>query len=224
MSDRDTTALEVAASNILRSAAPGKIRLPGAMQLAGFTADESKIAKLQMRVRRLILKSTVPSTVPSTVKVNSSTVAISTITNSVDDKTMGTSTTTDETPQTPPRAPKKIHPQAMKGVSPPHKRPPRSKPRKPKVGVLSFAAAAQSKKPPPEIQQSQQLLDKLEKEATTKVKATKRTSHQKRVHDARMIIRKEHDVKGHKLATALVAENRGKKGKNGKVMRQLSGR
>jgi hypothetical protein len=52
MLERDTAALEVAASTILRAAAPRKIKIPFAMSLAGFKEEESKNSKLQMRVRR----------------------------------------------------------------------------------------------------------------------------------------------------------------------------
>jgi hypothetical protein len=46
MSNRDTSALEVAASSILRAAAPGKINLPEAMRLAGFMHKDDKLQRL----------------------------------------------------------------------------------------------------------------------------------------------------------------------------------
>jgi hypothetical protein len=46
MSDRDTSTLEVAASSILRAAAPGKIKLPDAMRLAGFMQKDDKLQQL----------------------------------------------------------------------------------------------------------------------------------------------------------------------------------
>ena len=40
MSDRDTSALEVAASTILRNAAPGRAKVPFAMWMVGFIEEE----------------------------------------------------------------------------------------------------------------------------------------------------------------------------------------
>jgi hypothetical protein len=92
----DTAALEVAASTILRAAAPGKIKLPCAMRLAGFTDDESKITKLQMRVRRLLLR----SDPPNKIECNSSR-TVSTISG----KSTG-STSQDLVNKTPPKTPR----------------------------------------------------------------------------------------------------------------------
>jgi hypothetical protein len=100
-------ALEVAASNILRSAAPGNIKRPFAMRLAGFTDDESKISKLQMRVRRLLFR----PTVPSDIDLNSGTGTVLTMSKSRDDKE---SSDTAVTPKTPPPKSKKHRPPRVK--------------------------------------------------------------------------------------------------------------
>jgi hypothetical protein len=236
MSERDTSALEVAASTILRAAAPGKIKLPCAMRLAGFTDDESRIVKLQMRVRRLLRKSTIPVNVE--LKYGCGTV--STIGKSGDDEQPPNDPKEPETPKmalsAPSNDPKEPETTKMALSAPSkcrkrshlsfskHEKVEKSSSKQrleqltsqlatPKSQIshpqISFAAMSLSKKPPPEIENSKQRLEQLEGTVAAP-KKTRRTCNQKRVYDARMIMRKEKDIKGHKLATALVSENREK--------------
>jgi hypothetical protein len=59
------------------------------------------------------------------------------------------------------------------------------------------------------LKRSQAQLDVIEgKNATIAIKKTRRTSHQKQMYDARIIVQRAKDKEAHKRATTLVAQNR----------------